>query len=132
MNLIPSYDPALATVDLMRRSPDNVNGLMDYLFAKVFLDLKSRGIGYFSFGMAPLSDRNENSPISVDERVVYWAMKRMPFLFRADSLRRFKAKYAGSWQPRYAVYQGRLDLPRLALALRRICELPAQEDLKAA
>ncbi len=132
LNLIPSYDPALATVDLMRRSPDNVNGLMDYLFAKVFLDLKSRGIQYFSLGMAPLSDRNEGDPISLDERVVYWAMKRMPFLFRADSLRRFKAKYADSWKPRYAVYQGRLDLPRLALALRRICELPAQEELKAA
>lgn len=126
VNLVPSYDPELATVDLMRRSPDNINGLMDYLFAKVFLDLKSRGLRYFSLGMAPLSDRNEQSPISLDERVVHWTVKRMPFLFRADSLRRFKAKYADSWKPRYAVYERRLDLPRLALALRRICELPVQ------
>ena len=44
LNLIPSYDASLATVDLMRRNPDSVNGLMDYLFAKVFLDLKTRGI----------------------------------------------------------------------------------------
>lgn len=123
LNLVPSYDPALATVDLMRRRPEHVNGLMDYLFAKVFLDLKQRGVRSFSLGMAPLSDRNGQSPATLDERLVYWTMKRLPFVFRADSLRRFKAKYADSWEPRYAVYQSRFDLPRLALALRRICEI---------
>lgn len=123
LNLVPSYDPTLATVDLMRRTPEQVNGLMDYLFAKVFLDLKTRGIHQFSLGMAPLSDRQDGLATSRDEKAVYWAMKRMPFLFRADSLRRFKAKYADSWKPRYAVYESRLDLPRLALALRRITEI---------
>lgn len=127
LNLVPSYDPALATVDLMRRRADGINGVMDYLFAKVFLDLKKRGVLRFSLGMAPLSDRNEQDPISLDERAVYWTMKRMPFLFRSSSLRRFKAKYADLWKPRYAVYQSRFDLPRLALALRRVSELPSAE-----
>ncbi len=125
LNLVPSYDPTLATVDLMRRTPEQVNGLMDYLFAKVFLDLKTRGIHRFSLGMAPLSDRTDGAAVSRDEKVVHWVMKRMPFLFRADSLRRFKAKYADSWKPRYAVYEGRFDLPRLALALRRVSEIPS-------
>jgi phosphatidylglycerol lysyltransferase len=92
--------------------------------AKTFLDLKDRGVRRFSLGMAPLSDVNGQTPISTDEQVVHWVMKRMPFLFRADSLRRFKAKYADDWTPRYAVYQSRLDLPRLALALRRVSERP--------
>jgi lysylphosphatidylglycerol synthetase-like protein (DUF2156 family) len=47
----------------------------------------------------------------------------MPRLFRADSLRRFKAKYASEWQPRYEVYRSRWDLPRLALALRDVTEI---------
>ncbi len=123
LNLVPSYDPSLATVDLMRRTPEQVNGLMDYLFAKVFLDLKSRGIHSFSLGMAPLSGCEDGTVASHDERAVSWLMKRMPFLFHADSLRRFKAKYATSWKPLYAVYEGRLDLPRLALALRRLTEI---------
>lgn len=127
LNLVPSYDPDLATVDLMRRSHDKINGLMDFLFAKVFLDLKQRGVHRFSLGMAPLSDQNGAGPISSDEKVVHWVMKRMPFLFRSDSLRRFKAKYADEWTPRYAVYQRRLDLPRLALALRRVSERPPPE-----
>lgn len=126
LNLVPSYGPGLATVDLMRRRPDCVNGLMDYLFAKVFLDLKQRGELRFCLGMAPLSDENHTHAASCDERVVHWVMKRLPFLFRADSLRRFKAKYADEWIPRYTVYQSRQDLPRLALALRRISERPKQ------
>lgn len=131
LNLVPSYDKSLGTVDLMRRRADTINGIMDYLFAKVFLDLKQLGIEHFSLGMAPLTDTNEREPISVDEAVVHWVMKRMPFLFRADSLRRFKAKYADSWTPRYAVYQRRLDLPRLALALRRLSEI-SDSDLRGA
>ncbi len=127
LNLVPSYDPELATVDLMRRKPDQVNGLMDYLFAKTFLDLKSRGLRSFSLGMAPLTGGGNQGEITVDEKAVYWAMKRMPFLFRADSLRAFKAKYADSWRPRYAVYQCRLDLPRLAFALRRVSEIAPNE-----
>ena len=124
INLVPSYRSGLATVDLMRRRPDKVNGLMDYLFAKVFLDLKQRGDLRFSLGMAPLSDGTGEGPSSRDEKMVHWIMQRMPFLFRADSLRRFKAKYADEWMPRYAVYQGRVDLLRLAWALRRITEQP--------
>lgn len=123
LNLVPSYDPSLATVDLMRRTPEHVNGLMDYLFAKVFLDLKSRGIHRFSLGMAPLSGCDDGTVANHDEKAVYWAIRRMPFLFHADSLRRFKAKYATSWKPLYAVYESRLDLPRLALALRRLTEI---------
>lgn len=132
LNLVPSYDPHLATVDLMRREPGTVNGLMDYLFAKVFLDLKGRGIRSFSLGMAPLSGGHEQAPVSFEERLAHWTMKRMPFLFRADSLRRFKAKYADTWRPQYAVYRSRLDLPRFGMALRRLSEMPAQETRESA
>ena len=127
LNLVPSYRPGLATVDLMRRSHDGVNGLMDYLFAKVFLDLKQRQVKRFSLGMAPLSDQGDNHTAGLDERAVHWVMKRLPSLFRADSLRRFKAKYAHEWMPRYSLYQSRLDLPRLGLALRRVSERPSEE-----
>ena len=112
LNLVPSYEPDLATVDLMRRRRDSVSGLMDFLFALTFLDLKERGYKRFSLGMAPSSD----------EKVVRFAMQRAPSVFRADSLRRFKAKYADSWEPRYSVYRTRLDLPRFALTLHRVTE----------
>jgi phosphatidylglycerol lysyltransferase len=124
VNLAPSYQQGLSTVDLMRRIPDSVNGLMDFLFAKVFLDLKERGEQRFSLGMAPLGDGRQHSSASIDERMVHWTIRKLPFLFRTDSLRRFKAKYANDWLPRFAVFESRLDLPRLALALRSVSELP--------
>lgn len=125
LNLVPSYDPELATVDLMRRKEDSVNGVMDFLFAKVFLDLKSRGVRFFNLGMAPLSGDQPQALRGWEERAVCWLMRRVPFIFRADSLRRFKSKYADAWEPRYAVYQSRWDLPRLALTLHRVSELPS-------
>jgi phosphatidylglycerol lysyltransferase len=118
-NLVPSYQSGLATVDLMRRTGDDVNGTMDFLFAKMFLDLEQRGFRRFSLGMAPLS-----TPDGIEEHIVHWLITRIPWLFRAESLRRFKAKYANDWAPRYAIYRSRLDLPRLALALRHVTEHP--------
>jgi phosphatidylglycerol lysyltransferase len=123
LNLIPSYQPGLATVDLMRRRSEAINGIMDYLFAKVFLDLKEHGFRRFSLGMAPVAEFQPGEHITLEERAVQWAMKRFPALFRADSLRRFKSKYAHTWEPRYDVYRHRFDLPRLALALRDIAEI---------
>jgi phosphatidylglycerol lysyltransferase len=129
LNLVPSYRQGLATVDLMRRSHDGVNGLMDYLFAKVFLDLKERGFQRFSLGMAPLAEQGGHGDANWEEKLVHWAIKRVPFLFRADSLRRFKAKYAHEWLPRYAVFESRLDLARMGLALQRVTERPEEKRL---
>jgi phosphatidylglycerol lysyltransferase len=123
LNLVPSYDASLATVDLMRRGHDTTNGLMDFLFAKAFLDLKQRGCQRFSLGLAPLAQFSDGEQPSPEEKLVQWGLQRLPRLFRADSLRRFKAKYASEWQPRYEVYASRWDLPRLALALRNITEI---------
>jgi len=124
LNLVPSYEPRLATVDLMRRRADSVSGLMDFLFAMTFLDLKDRGYLRFSLGMAPLAEFENVRQASSDEKFVRWAMQHAPSIFRADSLRRFKAKYADEWEPRYEIYRSRWDLPRLAFALRNVTEEP--------
>ena len=122
LNLVPSYRPGLATVDLMRRRRESINGVMDYLFAKVFLALAEEGFDLLSLGMAPGAVFNDGETSTVEEKAVSWAMRHFPSVFRSESLRRFKAKYAHHWEPRYAIYRSRWDLPRLALALRRISE----------
>ncbi len=128
LNLVPSYRRGLATVDLMRRRPDAPNGIMDFLFAEAFMDLRARGHEQFSLGMAPLAEFRAGERRTVEERLLHWLLKKAPFLFRADTLRRFKSKYASQWEARYSVYRNPLDLPKLALAFRRISEL---ERMKA-
>ena len=131
LNLVPSFQPGLATVDLMRRLPDSPNGVMDYLFAKTFLDLKNKGYVRFSLGMAPVAGLREGERPNLEERLVAVMMKRLPGLFRADSLRRFKSKYAHEWEPRYDVYRHTAELPRLGLALRRVSEIREDTRLTA-
>lgn len=126
LNRIPCYDPAKASIDLMRRRIHAPNGVMDYLFAKVFQELKSEGVAQFSLGIAPLAGFQSGESPSLEERAVHSFIRRMPFLFHFESLRKYKAKYATGWEPRYDVYRRVADLPRLALAIRRVSEIPRE------
>ncbi len=122
-NQIPSFAKGEATIDLMRHRVGAPTGVMDYLFAKLFLDLKARGFARFNLGMAPMSGFQENEQASVEEKAIHAFFQRLNFLFSYRGLKRYKAKFADSWEPRYTVYRSPLDLPRMALALGRVSEL---------
>ncbi len=123
INLIPSYYPSESTIDLMRRLPESPNGIMDFLFIKLFLRMQQQGFKRFNMGMAPMSGFQEGENATVEEKAIHYFFQHLNFLFRFRGLRSFKAKYASFWEPRYAVYKSPLDLPRMALALREISEI---------
>jgi phosphatidylglycerol lysyltransferase len=116
-NIIPSYAPRETTVDLMRHRPDAPNGIMDYLFLKLFQQERERGFERFNLGMAPMSGFQEREEATAEERAVHLFFQRLNFLFSYRGLRAYKAKFATIWEPRYAIYRNAFDLPRLALAL---------------
>lgn len=123
VNVIPSYVPGEATVDLMRRRTGAPNGIMDYLFIKLLLHFKEKGCTRFNFGMAPMSGFQEREEASPEARAIHYFFQHLNFIFNFQGLRQFKAKFAGFWEPRYIVYRHPLDLPRLALAIREVSEL---------
>ena len=123
VNELPSYYPGEATADLMRHRLNSPNGIMDYLFVKIFLHNKEKGFKRFNLGMAPMAGFQEKEEASAEEKAVHYFFQQLNFLFSFSGLRRYKAKFATSWEPRYAMYRNVLDLPRLALALRKISEL---------
>lgn len=127
VNLIPCYRSDLASIDLMRRRTAAPNGVMDLLFARVFLDLKEQGVKWFSLGLAPLSGAQTGEHIPVEQRTAYYLLQRFPSLFRFEGLRQYKAKYASVWEPRYDAYQSVWDLPRLGVALSRVSEIPSRK-----
>ena len=53
VNLFTSYHAGEAATDLMRHRLRSPNGIMDYLFIKVFLSCKEQGFKRFNMGMAP-------------------------------------------------------------------------------
>lgn len=122
-NQIPSYRAGEATIDLMRHRSDAPAGVMDYLFVKLFLQMREKGFARFSLGMAPMSGFRENENASVEEKAIHSFFQRLNFLFSYRGLRRYKAKFADSWEPRYSIYRTPLDLARMALALSAVSEM---------
>jgi phosphatidylglycerol lysyltransferase len=70
--------------------------------------------------MSGFEEREDASP---EERAVHFFFERLNFLFSYRGLKQYKAKFATSWEPRYAVYRTVLELPQLILALGRVSEL---------
>jgi phosphatidylglycerol lysyltransferase len=125
VNQIPSYRKGEATVDLMRHRTNVPAGIMDYLFVKLFLQLKGRGFERFNLGMSPMSGFQEYEKPSAEEKAIHYLFQHLNFLFSYRGLKHYKAKYAGTWEPRYAIYRNPLDLARLAVALRYVTEMKA-------
>ncbi len=123
VNIVPSYSSGEATIDLMRRRTEAPNGIMDYLFVKLFLSSKEKGYKRFNLGMAPMSGFQENEEASTEEKAIHYFFQHLNFLFSFTGLRQYKAKFASFWEPRYTVYRNPLDLPRLAIAIGRVSEL---------
>ncbi|HWR54795.1 MAG TPA: phosphatidylglycerol lysyltransferase domain-containing protein [Bryobacteraceae bacterium] len=125
LNVIPG-GPGESTCDLMRRRSDAPNGIMDYLFVKMFQLAKERGYRKFNLGMAPMSGFQEREEASAQERAVHAFFQHLNFLFSYKGLRAYKAKFATNWEPRFVYYHNVLDLPRLALALGKVSAMKEQ------
>ncbi len=123
VNLVPSYRQGEIGIDLMRRRAAAPVGIMEYLFVQIILDLKAKGYQRFNMTMAPMSGFREREEAAPEEKAIHYFFQHLNFIFNFQGLRQFKAKFAGFWEPRYAIYRNPLDLPKLALAIREVSEL---------
>ncbi len=127
VNVVPSYYPGEATVDLMRHREDSPPGTMDFLFAETLLAMQEQGFTRFNLGMAPMSGFQPQEKPSPEEKAVDYLMKRLSFIFSYRGLRDYKAKFASSWEPRYLIYRDLARLPLLGRALAEVMELHEKE-----
>jgi phosphatidylglycerol lysyltransferase len=130
VNLITMQNLKELTGDLMRRRTNAPNGIMDYLFVKLFLYATEHGYERFNLGMAPMAGFQEREEATAEERAIHSFFQQLNFLFSFRGLRQYKAKFATSWEPRYLIYRSALELPRLALALRRVSEIREEESVE--
>lgn len=124
VNIIPSYAPHTATIDMMRYRADAPNGVMDLLFLKLFEYNRAQGFRYFSLGAAPIVELPIGVEISAEEKFFYRIAGMLDSYFSMSGLRNYKAKFATIWEPEYIVYPKRLALPRLVRAMTALTELP--------
>ena len=130
VNVITMQNLKELTIDLMRRRTEAPNGIMDYLFVKLFLYAREHGYERFNLGMAPMAGFQEREEATAEERAIHSFFQQLNFLFSFRGLRQYKAKFATSWEPRYLIYRSALELPRLALALRRVSEIREEESVE--
>jgi lysyl-tRNA synthetase, class II len=115
LHFVPCYGRSAVSLSFMRRDPETPNGLTEFLVAEAMELLRDRGIEECSLNFATAA-RFMHAPANRFERVVGRLARRANRYFQIESLYRFNAKFFPRWEPRYAVYEGRLGLPRMFLA----------------
>ncbi len=122
VNEIPAYQQGMANIDLMRHVREIPNGMMDYLFAKYFINLKERGFEKFNLGLAPLAGYSPEKG-SYGEQLIYRIINYLDRFFSFSGLRSYKQKFDPVWQSSYLVYQGNpVALVPIALAIQKAME----------
>lgn len=104
-----------ATIGLMRQTPAASGYAMEFLFAKLALELKSQGYECLSLGMAPLAGI-EYGPLSSHwHRIAELLVEHGSRIYNFEGLRTFKNKFQPDWTPRYLAASGTIG-PFVALA----------------
>jgi lysyl-tRNA synthetase class 2 len=115
------------SLDVMRRSGDEPNGLNEALIARTIAWARERGVREVSLNFAGFAHvmraHTERSP---GQQVLRWALERVHGRFQLERLMAFNDKFEPHWQRRFLVYQARTRLP---LAVLRV--LQAESYLRA-
>ena len=105
------------TLDLMRRRPDSIPGVVEALLVRSIEEAGRRGVAELSQGLAPLSLEGEGPDVGAALRSAYHHLQR----FRGGrSLRQFKAKFDPRWESRYLAVEDAALLPEAPVALLRV------------
>ncbi|MGO9753461.1 MAG: phosphatidylglycerol lysyltransferase domain-containing protein [Solirubrobacteraceae bacterium] len=115
LHFVPCYGRPAVSLSFMRRDPDTPNGLTEFLVTQAVELLRERGIEELSLNFATAA-RFMNNPRNRTERILGKGAAKLNRYFQIESLYRFNAKFFPRWEPRYAVYEGLLGLPRMSLA----------------
>ena len=118
VNIIPDYIQGEANFDLMRKSKTAPSGTMDFLFVKMFEELKNRGYKSCNLGMVPLSGIDE--PKNIQEHALQTAYEKLKRFSHYKGLYQFKEKFDPSWTMMYLVYDEYYDLIALPAVLKKI------------
>ncbi len=110
-NLWQSAGREEVAVDLMRFSPDAPPGAMDFLFVELMLWARQQGFAWFSLGVAPLAGLERHPLAPAWHRIGNFIFRHGEHFYNFEGLRRYKAKFHPTWEPKYLVAPGGVGLP---------------------
>ncbi|MFA9388290.1 MAG: phosphatidylglycerol lysyltransferase domain-containing protein [Prolixibacteraceae bacterium] len=121
LNLITDPTKKEGTLDLMRKIQQTPNGIMDFIFIKMFEHFKALGYEKVNLGLAPLAGFQKGHTIK--QQASYYIVEYLKKNSRFKGLYDYKEKFEPLWSDRYLVYQNTSDLLKLPLILAKISKL---------
>jgi len=118
LNIIPDYAKDEATYDLIRKTKDAPNGVIDFLLIELFNYLRSQNYSYINLGFAPISGLND--PHTFPERSMKFAYEKIKTFSHYKGLREYKEKFEPAWYNKYLIYQDDYDLFRAPGVLSKV------------
>jgi lysyl-tRNA synthetase class 2 len=101
----------------MPRLRTTPNGFNEWLVCTAIEWARSEGFARVSLNFAPFAALlAPEAELSALQRIERRALLRLKGHFQLDNLLLFNRKFFPQWQPRFVVYERRLDLPRVGIA----------------
>jgi lysyl-tRNA synthetase class 2 len=111
---LPGSALSLSTMPRLRTTP---NGFNEWLVCESVEWARANGLSRVSLNFAPFAAvLAPEAELSGAQRVQRRALLAMKGHFQLDNLLLFNRKFLPSWQPRFVVFESRLDLPRIGVA----------------
>ncbi|EDM36659.1 hypothetical protein PBAL39_25365 [Pedobacter sp. BAL39] len=118
MNVIPDYVNGEGTYDLIRKTKDAPNGVIDFIMVALFDHLKLAGYQSVNLGFAPMSGLADarNFP----ERSMKFAYEKISAFSHYKGLRAAKEKFTPEWFNKYLIYDQDYDLLQVPAVLTKV------------
>jgi lysyl-tRNA synthetase, class II len=105
---------SLSSMPRLRTTP---NGFNEWLVSEAVAWAQEKGFERVSLNFAPFAALlAPEAELSALQRIERRALLRLKGRFQLDNLLLFNRKFFPRWQPRFVVYERRLDLPRVGIA----------------
>jgi len=118
LNIIPDYALSEGTYDLMRKTADAPNGIMDFILIELFGYFKTKQVRFVNLGFAPMSGLNDTHTFA--EKSMKFAYEKIRSFSQYKGMREFKDKFDPKWFNKYLIYDYDYDLIQVPTALSRV------------
>jgi phosphatidylglycerol lysyltransferase len=118
LNIIPDFVEGESTYDLLRKTKDAPNGVMDYILVEMFIHLKSLGFEKVNLGFAPMSGLKD--PTKFAEKSMKFAYEKLRNFSNYKGMREYKEKFATMWYNKYLIYDHDYDLLEVPRVLAKV------------
>ena len=103
-------------LNLMRRRPDALHGVMDFLIISAAQHFGEEGAALMSLGLSPLAGADEQGEAAASH-VRRFLFTRLNRVYNFQGLHTFKSKFATAWEPRYLISRPGLGMAATAGAI---------------